>query len=390
MSISARWLGPVLLLWVSISSTVLAAPRRIPINRQWDVLEVGKADPSSREMFLQAGELLGSWAIYIDAVRFDGARLRKLAKQAPKEPFTRVVREGIRRPLDLEDFLYFLDDVLRAGPEGLRGELVWLPASRARRAGIFLHPDDVFWDDRPRVYGQGGGEIEIDKPAKVGRLPPAADGELLGPRWRGRFPNPSGRKRKLAAMDAMNPSGFANRVRTLMKQLSAQGATVLLYSTVREPRRGYLMWGAYHLSRQPDEASLEAAVTLVEQRDAEWGLGVKIRWRHPDGWEATVEAARQMADAYMIAYASEEGARASQHYGGTAVDLNVFGLPRTLLLTAPDGTERRFDLSAPRSSRDLSLTPTLIDWIEIHFQMKKLREDYPHWDDGAPAPVESR
>ena len=29
----------------------------------------------------------------------------------------------------------------------------------------------------------------------------------------------------------------------------------------------------------------------------------------------------------------------------------------------------------------LSLTPGVIDWIEQHFSLSKLRSDYPHWDD---------
>ena len=38
----------------------------------------------------------------------------------------------------------FLDDVLKAGKRGLRGHLLWVPAGRARSAGILTHPREVF------------------------------------------------------------------------------------------------------------------------------------------------------------------------------------------------------------------------------------------------------
>jgi hypothetical protein len=50
------------------------------------------------------------------------------------------------------------------------------------------------------------------------------------------------------------------------------------------------------------------------------------------------------------------------------VDITAVDLPRALTLVAPSGTRRTFDLSAPDQSRDLSLSPGLIDWIEVHFQ----------------------
>jgi hypothetical protein len=35
-----------------------------------------------------------------------------------------------------------------------------------------------------------------------------------------------------------------------------------------------------------------------------------------------------MADTYDVVYAIEQGSRASNHYGGRAVDLSVVGLPQ--------------------------------------------------------------
>lgn len=354
----------------------------IPINRTWDRLEPPDGDLDHRALFLQAGELLDRRPIYIDAVRFDRKMLRRLARASPKEPFLRVVREATRRPVDLEDLLYFIDDVLVARQKGLGA--VWVPASRARRAGIFVHPDDVFLDDQPRRYGEAQNRIKVDKPKPVTRLPAAKDGEHLGPRWCSRYPNPSGTRGKLRALKRLNPSGtFSRRVRSLMRQLRRQGATVLLYSTVRDRRRGYLIWGAYSLARKTTAEEVTQHAALLDRLNTEWKLEVPIRWQHPDGWKATVRAARRMADSYRVAFASRAGAEHSNHYDGVAVDLNVFGLPRSLKLRAPDGATRTFDLSEPNETRDLSLTPHLIEWVEKHFEMEKLKSDYPHWNDAA-------
>lgn len=358
---------PILLL-----ITLAAEPSPLPSNRTWDTLEAGEP----KAMFAEVAKKIGRRVIVIDGVRFDRKLFSRLAKSDPKEPFLRAVREATRRPVDVQDLLYFVDDVLAAPPRS-----IWLPASRARRNGIFIHPDDVFFD-KPRLYGTTA-TVAVDRPKPIARAGRAKDGEPLGPRWCRRFPNPSGNRRKLRALGKMNPSGFSARIESLMKQLKRQGASVLLYSTVRDRRRGYLIWGAYSLSKLETKAAVDEHVALLDRLNTEWKLNVPIRWRHDDGWEATVEAARKMAGTYNVAYATRAGAERSSHYDGLAVDLNVFGLPRTLELRAPDGTKRTFDLSAADETRDLSLTPALIEWIEKHFEMQKLREDYPHWNDAA-------
>jgi hypothetical protein len=88
-----------------------------------------------------------------------------------------------------------------------------------------------------------------------------------------------------------------------------------------------------------------------------------------------------MAETYEVVYATEAGARASDHYTGRAVDLVVLALPRQLALLAPNGEIGRFDLSPPRAARDLSLSPEVIEWLEENFDLTKLRSDYPHWSD---------
>jgi hypothetical protein len=170
-------------------------------------------------------------------------------------------------------------------------------------------------------------------------------------------------------------------VRALLEQLRAQGADVALTSTLRRRERGYLMWGAFRLSRVQDARDAKRTVGDLERANRDWKLAIPIRWDHPGGWQSTVEAAREMADTYEVVYATEQGARDSNHYTGVAADFVAVALPRKLKLRAPDGAVREFDLSAAQESRDLSLSPELIRWTEIHFGLRKLLSDYPHWED---------
>jgi hypothetical protein len=143
------------------------------------------------------------------------------------------------------------------------------------------------------------------------------------------------------------------------------------------------MWGAFELANTTSEEGVESAAAMLDSRNREWNLEVDIRWRHPNGWRATVAAAKEMAERYDVVFATEQGAKNSNHYGARAADLTILNLPRELTLRAPDGAVETFDLSAPDNPRDMNLDPDLIEWIEKHFQMKKLLDDYPHWDDVA-------
>jgi len=366
----------------------------IPTNRVFDVLEEpepaldpeASPDHRQRELMRQAGNKMKRWAVYIDAVKLDRKTLVKLSRRKPTEPFTRVVRESLRRPVDVEDLIYFLDDVLNSGKFGLRRQTPWVTASRARKAGIFLHPDDVFFG-KPHVYGEEEQRLNIDRPKPHQQIEEAEDGDMLGPGWWARYKNPRGRTAKLARLaEEQQTDTFTARLTSLIEQLEAQGTGVLLESTVRDQRRGYLMWGAFLLSRQKSEKALYRQVERLEEKNHEWQLDVPIVWRHPDGWRATVEAARSMADAYQVVYATEKGARESSHYDGEAFDVTTYCLPRRLKLKAPDGAREVFDLSDAEQPRDLNLTPEVVEWIEEHFQLKKMKSDYPHWYDDAPKP----
>lgn len=365
--------------------------RAIETNRRWEVLTRREGPGAQRALLDQAARELGDWSIHLAGLSLDGDRLRAAMPGDTRAPLLRALREALRRPVDLDDFLLFLDDVLREGREGLRGQLVWVTPGRARKAGIFVHPDDVFLPDSPRLYGlaRGGrpGRLSIERPRPQVDLPPARDGDALGPGWAMRYQNPRSEQARLAALTQKTArESFEQRIRSLIRQLREQGADVHLSSTVRSRQRGYLMWGAFMLGRSSGEAEVRTGVAKLDRLNRSWLLDIPIRWRHPAGWAATRQAAREMADTYQVVYATERGARSSNHYTGSAVDLVAVGLPRSLTLRAPGGGQRRFDLSAAHQTRDLSLTPELIEWIEAHFELEKLRSDYPHWDDASAGP----
>ena len=367
---------------VFCSLSALAAEPDAPplaIDDSYGLLERGEGDEGAREALWLAGEIMGDWEIELAGVPIDGPLLLRLCQTPAEEPLLRALREATGRPVDLEDFLLFLDDVLLA--EERRGECLDVGSGRARSAGILVHPDEVY-KDKPRPYGRRDS-LAVDTPPSQQSFEPAVDGDLLGPEWTMRFRNPSERDELLAALAVARPeSDFAARARSLLQQLEEQDCQVWLTSTERSRERGYLMWGAYLLSRSEDEPALQAGLARLGAANREWHLQVPIDWAHPQGWRATVAAARAMADAYDVVYATENGARWSRHYGGRAFDLVAVGLPRSLALRAPDGEQRVFDLSEPSQTRDLSLSPELVRWIETHFGFEKLEKDYPHWSDG--------
>jgi hypothetical protein len=357
------------------------APRVIETDRRWDVLPAPSSTQGARGRLLAAAEALGAWRIDLAGVAIDGPLLARIARSTPDDRLVAGLRDALGRPVDAGDLLLFLDDVLRAGREGRRGELVFVTPGRARRHGILLHPDDVF-AGRPRRYG-GFGALAIDRPEPQRLdLPQALDGDPPGPGWAMRYRNPPNERERLAALTRRTgDADLERRLRALVDQLRAQGAEVHVSSTVRSPERGYLMWGAFLLSRAQSEGDLTRTVTRLERANREWGLDVPITWRPAGDWRSLRAAAREMAETYEVVFATERGARSSNHYTGRAVDLVALDLPRRLVLEGPDGAKRVFDLSGVDEPLDLSLSPALIEWIEAHFGLRKLRSDYPHWDD---------
>lgn len=364
-----------------VTILVLAAPAdpSIPTNRTWEILPKPTSDASRRHTLTDAATRLGNLTFDLGGMTINAALLRELAQEHPKEPLLRTCRELLRRPVDLDDFLRFLDDLLVAYAQGLNHPVV-VPASRARSAGIFLHPYDVFRPERSRQYGQSQPRLPITAPTSQDGLQPAQDGEIVGPRWAARYQQPDSSRGRIRDLAEKNLH-FAKRVKNLMRQLQNQGAYTEVEAAVRKRERGYLIYGSWWLSQATDAPMVDARLQTLRRLNQRWRLNVPIQWRHPDGWEATVEAARQLAETYSVDYATRKGARRSKHYDGKAVDFWAVDLPRTVKLTAPDGAHRTFDLSDPEHPRDLSLAPGLIDWIETHFAMRKLKTDYPHWND---------
>ena len=82
------------------------ATEPLPADRSLQVLNAA----SPRARIRQAGEKMGEHSVEIAGVNLDGPALIALADTAPEEPFTRVVREATKRPVDVDDLVYFLDD----------------------------------------------------------------------------------------------------------------------------------------------------------------------------------------------------------------------------------------------------------------------------------------
>ena len=348
----------------------------LSMNQTWDTLT---ATTSHRAKLREAGRKLGWGRINLAGIWIDGVALRAVANIAQDQPLTRVLREAFERPIDVEDFLLFTDDVIR-----MKRDLVkhpaHLPAGRARAVGVLLHPHDIFRKGVPRRYAKTATVVSLAPLTEQITLTPADDGEVVGPRWAARYQQPLTEQGRMRALERANPN-LAARVRSLIGQLKSQGAAVFVESTVRPRERGYLLYGSFVLSRSKNKKQLLDHIAQLRTFNKDWGLQVPIKWLHPAGWRATIDAARELADTFGVVYATPRGARASDHYDGSAVDLFVVNLPRRLKLRAPDGARWTADLSGANESRDLSLSPQVIRWIEKHFHLQKLRRDYPHWRD---------
>ena len=356
---------------------------RIDANRAFDFLVPNFAlDEKERriDLYEQAGHALKNWEIDFAGETIFGKHFLDVAERVKKGiGLTRAAREVFRRPVVSDDLLFFVDDLLRVGRGINRDRQVYLTPSRIRNAGITLHPKEVFRNE-DRRYPWRFAYTRIDEPKEPKGLVAAKDGERSGPNWYLRYANPSTQSKRLLSLKKKNAS-FAKRISSLTSQLKKQGADVFIDSTIRARERGYLMWGAFLLSRCENQKDVDKTLALLAKKKRAWKLKVNIEWKHEGDAANTIEAARQMADAYGVVYATERGARKSDHYDGLAADFSVVGLPSKLTLKAPNGRRSTFDLSKDQETRDLSLSPRLIEWVEKNFGFKKLKADYPHWTD---------
>ena len=123
---------------------------------------------------------------------------------------------------------------------------------------------------------------------------------------------------------------------------------------------------------------LRERLQTLDDYERDWGLDIPITWRHPQGFTATVEAARAMADAYGVDYATPRGPAVEPLRGARCRSGGGRSSPASSP-SAPDGARREFDLSAPEASETCPSAPSSFRWIETHFEVRKLRRDYPHW-----------
>ena len=317
--------------------------------------------------------------ILLAELSIDAEVLRALAAAVKADHPTRALREGVGRAVDPGDFVRLLDDACRQRDRPDLPDVLVISPGRGRAAGVLVHPKEVFGDANIR-YGQGEGELPVDMPLDYRTLERPDDGAPIGPRWAARYLEPEADADKLAALRDAN-ADFGHRVEHLLRQLRAQGAFVQIESAVRSRERGFLLYASFILGRAGSEAELANRIRKLDRLMDDWKLEIPITWRHPGDWRQTADAARQLADTYGVVYATVGGARRSRHYDGDAVDLVAVALPRRLELEAPDGAVAAFDLSDVEHTRDLSLAPELIAWVEAHYGVRKLKRDYPHWSD---------
>ena len=170
-------------LWWCCALSLASEP--IVANRSWEVLGDSQ---TPRERLREAGRLLGERSITFAGRDLGQVDLTALGGTPEAEPLVRALREYLRQPVDLDDFLLFLDDVLASMQAGADIQQYWFPAGRLRSSGVLLHPHDLFGTRGPRAWGRG--PLATDQPEARETLEPAPDGSPLGPRWTARYAAP--------------------------------------------------------------------------------------------------------------------------------------------------------------------------------------------------------
>ena len=170
-----------------------AEPDPLPVNATWENVPVA-VQGDSRAIMRVLGSQLGKTVVEISGVRISGKDLIQLGSTPVERSLVQAVRLAIRRPLKVDGLLYFIDDVLSLSQERRTRDVV-LTSSRARRLGVLLHPEEVF-EEKSRVYPHDETEVYVDRPGLPRSYAPAKDGQVLGPEWTARFPNPRGEHAK--------------------------------------------------------------------------------------------------------------------------------------------------------------------------------------------------
>ena len=100
-------------LWWCCALSLASEP--IVANRSWEVLGDSQ---TPRERLREAGRLLGERSITFAGRDLGQVDLTALGGTPEAEPLVRALREYLRQPVDLDDFLLFLDDVLASMQAG--------------------------------------------------------------------------------------------------------------------------------------------------------------------------------------------------------------------------------------------------------------------------------
>lgn len=194
-------------------------------------------------------------------------------------------------------------------------------------------------------------------------LPRKAAADLSGRQWAAKFPA------SVATRDLAMP--FRRGAESFIAALRTAGATVTIASTLRDPKRAYLMHWAWRIvKRNVDPLS-------VPPMD-----GVNIAWAHEgcDGKYSTpksVEAAREMVRAFDMQNLGTAPALNSRHTRGCAIDMSV-RWDRTLSILDAGGTAVQI-ATFPRSGVNLQLRRVGESYGVIKYN--RAGRDDPHWSD---------
>jgi len=155
---------------------------------------------------------------------------------------------------------------------------------------------------------------------------------------------------------------FASSANKFIDALKAAGAKVDISATLRPAQRAYLMHWSYLIAHGTDPSKVPAM------------SGVDIEWVYKDkagkpDTAASKKAAKEMADAYDIAY---EPALKSRHTEGAAIDMDISWSGELTIATA-DGKSATIK-SSPRDGGKKELQE-----VGAGYGVIKLKSDPPHW-----------
>jgi hypothetical protein len=152
--------------------------------------------------------------------------------------------------------------------------------------------------------------------------------------------------------------GFRDRCRGFVNAMSEAGASVTVSSTRRHPIRAHLMHYSWRLSRGELRPSEVPAIG-----------GLSLEWDHGDP-RASVNAAREMADLFRLAY---RPSLTSNHIRGQAIDMTI-GWTGVLVIRPGNAAQPVTIRMGPRSGDNVELQR-----VGESYGVRKLRSDPPHW-----------